>query len=267
MSTAANVKSESGSHWYYPDSRPCYELPKADGKGMKVPTLADARKLNLLPGVSNILKLLHKEALVVWRIENAILAIVTTPRLKGEKDDEFIKRVLSTERVQDQESNIAKDRGTAIHDGLDLLIKGHKPTEDILPWIKPACDAIRAYGNVVVTEHSIVGDSYGGRIDLVQRAPDCFWIWDWKSTKKLPKEAYNEAKLQCGAYAQAWEQHIIKTTGKAPKIRTGNVYISTVEQGKFVICEHEDWKPVYIEGFAPLVRHWCWTQQFWPNGN
>jgi len=258
MSTVANVKSAEGSHYYYPDGKPCYELPKADGKGMKVPTLADARKLNLLPGVSNILKLLHKEALVVWRIENAILAIVTTPRLKGEKDDEFIKRVLSTERVQDQESNIAKDRGTAIHDGLDLLIKGHKPTEDILPWIKPACDAIRAYGNVVVTEYSVAGNGYGGRIDLVLRGTDCYWVWDWKTTKKLPKESYDHAKLQLAAYAK-----IIQDKYKKP-VRVGNVYISTVNPGEFVISKDHDWQSDFKDGFEPLLKVWQHLNKYFP---
>lgn len=282
MSTVANVKKTEGSHWYYSDGRPCYELPKADGKGMKNPTLADARKLNLLPGVSTILRVLHKEALIQWMIEQAVLAILTTPRIEivvpsvdGDKrrletDDEFTKRVLSSERVQDQESQIARDRGTEIHDGLDKLIKGEKVEDDILPWIKPACDAIRAYGNVIVTEHSICGSGYGGRMDLVQQAPACHWIWDWKSAKKLPDPkkggAWSEHRLQLSAYAKAWEQHIINSTRKsAPTIKTGNVYISTTEKGKFVICEHESWEATYTDGFAPLVRHWQWSNQYFPN--
>jgi len=273
MATVANIKNSEGSHYYYPDGTLCYSLPKKDGSGMKVPTLADARKLNLLPGVSTILRVLHKEALVQWLVEQACLAILTSPRLPGEKDDDFTKRILSTERVQDQESQIARDRGTEIHDGLDLLAKGQPAPEAILPWIKPAFEAVLKYGEVVSTEISIAGDGYGGRIDLIQKAPECLWVWDWKSTKKLPDPnkggAWRDHLLQTSAYARAVEKKIIAKETRCPKIRTGNVYISTVEPGAFVICEHDDtpesnWGKTYLEGFEPLVRHWCWSNSFWP---
>lgn len=273
MSTVANVKNEEGSHWYYQDGKPCYELPKKDGKGMKVPTLADARKLNLLPGVSTILRVLHKEALVQWLVEQACLAILTSPRLPGEKDDDFTKRILSTERVQDQESQIARDRGTEIHDGLDLLAKGQPAPEAIMPWIKPAYDAISKYGDVVSTELSIAGDGYGGRVDLIQKSPETIWIWDWKSTKKLPDPkkggAWKEHLIQTGAYAKAIEKKLSKSTAAIPKIRTGNVYISTINQGEFVVCEHEDspesnWAKTFEEGFKPLVSYWQWANSYYP---
>lgn len=273
MSTAANVRSEESAHWYEITGAPVYELPKRDGSGMKTPTLADARKLNLLPGVSTILKVLHKEALVVWRIEQACLALLTTPRLQDEGDDAFTKRVLSTERVQDQESQIARDRGTEIHDGLDLLAKGQPAPEAILPWIKPAFEAVSKYGEVVSTELSIAGDGYGGRVDLIQKSQETIWIWDWKSTKKLPDPnkggAWRDHLLQTSAYARAVENKIISKETKCPKIRTGNVYISTIEQGKFVICEHEDtpesnWGKTYTEGFSPLVKYWQFANSYYP---
>ncbi len=269
MITAANVRSEESAHYYYGDGRPCYELPKRDGSGMKTPTLADARKLNLLPSATTVLKVLAKEALVVWRIEQSCLALLTTPRLPGEADDAFTKRVLSTERVQDQESQIARDKGSEIHEGLELLAKGQPAPEEILPWIKPAFEAVSKYGEVVSTELSIAGDGYGGRIDLIQQAPECLWIWDWKSTKKLPeKGAYLEARLQLSAYAKAVESKMLKA-GHAANIRTGNVYISTVEEGKFVIFEHDDtpesnWRKTYTEGFSPLVKYWQFANSYYP---
>jgi hypothetical protein len=278
MATAANVRSEEGSHWYHSDGKPCYELPKADGKGMKSPTLADARKLNLVPGVSSILKVLHKEALVVWRIEQAILAVFTTPRndiidtstgaaLRVETDDEFIHRVLSTERVQDQESQIARDRGTQMHDGLEMLSKNQPVAPDLLPWIQPAFDAVMAYGSPIATELHCIGRGYGGRIDLLQKGQDCLWIWDWKTTKKLPdpkKGAYLEHRLQASAYAMATEWDFFKKNYQKVMIKTGNVYISTVDQGQFVICEHPEWKDTFMRGFEPLVTFWQFSNGFIP---
>lgn len=265
MSTVANVKSEEGAHFYFLDGSPCYEVQKKDG-GMRPATLADARKLNLLPGVSSILKVLHKEALVVWRIEQFCLALLTTPRFPGEGDDAFTKRVLSTERVQDQESQIARDRGSEMHDGLEMLCKNQPVSPDLLPWIQPAFAAVMKYGSPIATESHCVGRGYGGRIDLIQKAPDCLWIWDWKTTKRLPeKGAYPEHRLQCSGYAMAHEEFCVRKFSQSATIKTGNVYISTVEQGKFIICEHEDWRDTFNRGFAPLVAFWQWQTGYIPN--
>ena len=48
------VKPESASHWYDLDGQPCHEVPRAKGDGMRPTTLADARKLHLLPSVTNV---------------------------------------------------------------------------------------------------------------------------------------------------------------------------------------------------------------------
>jgi hypothetical protein len=278
MSTVANVKNKIDSHWYYSDGRPCYEVPKADGKSMRKATLADARKLNLLPGVSTILKVLHKEALVAWRIEQAVLAILTTPRIgvagadgkpRKETDDEFTKRVLSTDRVQDEESQKARDRGTEIHDAIEEMINGKPASPAIIPWIEPAVKAVTGCGEAIATESNVVGRGYGGRVDLIQAAKDGFiTVWDYKTTKKLPDPerggAWSEHKLQLSAYAKAIEDKYFKTQGIMRPIKCVNLYISTVDQGKFAICEHDDWKGTFDNGFMPLVAHWNWSTGYSP---
>lgn len=265
MTTAANVKKSDGSHWYYTDGRPCYELPKKDGSGMKVPTLADARKLNLLPGVTTILKILHKEALVSWMIEQAVLAVITTPRIPGEADDAFIHRVLNTERVQDEESQKARDRGTEIHAAMESLFLGQSIAGDIAPWIEPAAKAIMDGGKTEGVETIMVGEGYAGKVDLIQDLGDRWCIWDFKSAKKLPdpkKGAWSEHRLQLSAYARAWH---IRQKAAGKKIVTANAYISTVEPGKFVICNHgEEWPVTFHHGFEPLVKHWQWATDYHP---
>jgi len=268
MTTAANVKKSEGSHWYYTDGKPCYELPKADGSGMKVPTLADARKLNLLPGVSTILKILHKQALLEWLIEQSVLAVLTTPRLPQEPDDAFAKRVLSTERVQDQESQKARDRGVEIHDGMEQLVSGKPVDPDLAPWVMPAFEKLKSYGPFLQAEVNVVGRGYGGRTDLVQQGQDCIWVWDYKSAKKLPDPkkggAWSEHRLQLAAYAKAIQAAFWKRNESEPVIKTANLYISTVEPGRFVICEHDEWMQTFDQGFSPLVVHWQWATQYFP---
>ena len=81
---------------------------------MRKTTLADARKLGLVPSVTTILKVLAAPALESWKIEQACLALLTSPRQADERDDAFVKRILQTDRVQDQEAAAAAERGTEI---------------------------------------------------------------------------------------------------------------------------------------------------------
>lgn len=269
MTTVANIKSSQDAHWYTQNGEPCHQMPKKSEPGaFRATTLADARKLQLLPSVTTILKVLHKEALVAWRIEQAVLAVVTAPRLQGEPDDQFIERVLKTEKQQDQERDIARDIGTRIHDALECYFTGQPVDPEMRPWIEPAANSIRQYGTLAATERVLVGEGYAGRTDLIMQAEngEDWWLWDYKTTKKLPDPtkggAWQEHQLQAAAYARAWLRTL--NSPESVVVRTGNVYISSVDQGKFVICEHDDWHPTFNDGFAPLVRHWQWSTGYTP---
>jgi len=259
MTTAAKPRSSEASHYYYPSGQPCYEVPYADPrKGMRPTSLADARKLGLLPSVTTILRVLDKPALTAWLIEQACLAVLTSPRNPNEELDAFVERILHTERVQDQEVTIARDRGTEIHAAMEAAWANLPYDPELLPWIQSAHNAIAAYGKTVAVEKIVVGLGYAGRVDLIQEGNE-LWIWDYKSTSKLPtRGAWPEHALQAAGYAAA-----LGNIGDK-RIRTGNVYISTVEQGKFVVCEHGDWTETYEEGFKPLVQVWQHLNHYKP---
>lgn len=249
---AARTTGQDGAHWYSKGAQAVYEVPYADPrKGMRPTTLTDAKKMGLLPSVTTILKALHKQALVDWLIEQACLAVLTTPRNEGEDIDAFVHRVLHVEKVQNQESDIAKDKGTAIHAALEVACAGGEVDNEVWPWASGAYVEIMKRGRTVRTESIVVGEGYAGKVDLIQES-DEIWVWDWKTTKKLPaKGAWTEHVLQAAAYAAA----LARNTGDK-RIRTGNVYISTVDQGQFAVCEHADWQDTYENGFKPLVRVW-----------
>lgn len=261
MNTAATVKGSDGSHWYHQSGEPCYEIAKKDGSGMRPTTLADARKLNLVPSFTTVNKIRFRAELEEWIRAQYCLAVLTTPKLDNENLDAFVYRVLHTEKVQDQESKAAMERGTELHDGAEKLCLGQEVLPETSAWIKPAVDAVRTYGKVVAVETCLAADGYGGRVDLVLESDDCFWIFDWKTTRKLPsKGAWSDHVLQGSAYAHLWER-----VANYKPIRTGNCYISTIDQGAFVIFEHDpDWGLAYENGFAPLLRHWCWANKYWP---
>lgn len=269
--TAARPTPRTDSHWYFTDGKPCYEIEKKDGSGMRNTTLADARKLNLLPSVTTILKILHKEGLVNWMIEQAALAVLTAPRKEGEGLDAFVLRVLHTEEQQHGERDIARDRGIAIHDAIEALMRGEQANDEILPWVKPAFDALIAYGKPVATERILVGNGFAGKTDLVMDSTDHWRLWDFKGTGRLPdpaRGAWPEHRLQLAAYARAYQQ-LLDTGGPEAgadrPIVVGNVYISTAKQGEFVIIEHEDWEVTFDLGFAPLIQHWQWANNYFPS--
>src|SRR5512143_519731 len=170
--TAARTFSTEGAHYYYPDGQPCYEVPYIDPrKGMRPTTLADARKLGLLPSPTTILRVLYKPALVDWLIEQACLAVLTTPKPESEELDAFVQRVLHVEKVQDQESQIAKDRGTEMHSWLEFMFTNQVLGPiliDLVPWITPAYQEIAKRGKTLETETVVVGQGYAGKVDLIQ---------------------------------------------------------------------------------------------------
>lgn len=260
MTTVARIHSSKDASWYTTKGEPLYEILKADGKGMRAPTLADAKKRgDLVPRVSTILRQLAKPELQDWLIEQAVLAVMTSKQNPGEELDAFIHRILQVERVQDQESATARDRGTDIHAALEAMMsgRGDETPVELLPWIEPAAKAVSACGEYVTSEKILVGNGYAGRADLIQHAPDAWIITDYKTTRKLPeKKAYVEAQLQLAAYAKAWPVE--------GAIRVQNVYISTIEPGKFVIHETQNWQRHFDRGFQPLLTLWQHLNDYAP---
>lgn len=256
------MKIEPLSHWYDPRTgEPKHFVEKKDGSGLRPTTLRDAKAHGWYPSVTTILKVLHKEALVHWLIRQAVLTVMTAPRLTEESVDAFVDRVLSKERQQDEEAKKARDRGTDIHEALERQLSGQECDAEIFPWIAPCLAEIQKRGTVLEIEKILVGNGYAGKTDLIQQGGECVWILDYKSTTKLPEKAsWLEHRLQLAAYAHAYytSQNNLSANG----IRTANVYISTVECGEFIIHENPVWLGDYMRGFLPLVKYWQWANNY-----
>jgi len=253
--TIANVKQSEASHWYYPDSRPCYEVPYADpSKGMRPTTLRDAKKLGLLPSVTTCLRVLDKPALNSWKIEMAVLAVLTTPKLADEPLDAFIKRVLSVDKEQDAEAAKARELGTQIHDALELALGNWPYEESFAPYVLPVLDALKPMGKVLATEKIMVGEGYAGRIDAILDGNE-ITVVDFKTTKTLPKESWWEHQLQTAAYCAA-----LGNTGNK-RIKSCNIYIDTINAGKIFVSVQEDWGKAF-EAFDHVLSYWKITNNF-----
>lgn len=259
MSTVVNARRSSSEHWYHIDGTPCYELKKKSGPGMKRPTLADARDLNLLPGVTTLLKVLHKPALQDWLIAQAVKAVMDTPRLPEETTDAFVERVLVKERVQDKDAAGAADLGTQVHDAIEMAIQGEQYPSELAPYVAPVLEHLRGMGKVVWSEKILTGSGYAGRADAFLDNGNTLTLPDFKTSRSIPKKgSWMEHRIQTAFYAAALgnvaDRHIV----------TGNIYISTTEPGKTAVFLQEDWIKTYEEACKPLLALWQFLNDYKP---
>jgi len=82
---------KESTHWYDKEGKPAYTVIGANGK-KRATNLRDARKLNLVPSVTTVMNVAAKPALENWKINQALMAALTLPRLKDESLDKFMAR-------------------------------------------------------------------------------------------------------------------------------------------------------------------------------
>lgn len=264
MTTNARVHTEESSHWYTPDGRPFFEIAKKDGSGMRAPTIADARKLGLLPSVTSILKVIDKPNLNEWKTEQAVLAVLTTPRKKGEELGDFVHRVFHVEHIQDEEARRAREVGVQIHDALEAAASGREWDKSLQAFVNPVMDWINATGKVVWTEKVLVSRDYAGRGDMLlsNETMGMNLLTDFKTCSKLPeRDSYVEHRLQTSAYTAALAKE--GNTGDL-RYNTCNVYISTKKPGDIAVFTQDNWAETFTEGFLPLLWYWQWLNHYTP---
>ncbi len=165
-------------HWYSRAGEPAYTVPSAKGLP-RATTLADARKLGLVPSVTTVLSVLAKPALETWKVRQGILAALTLPRRPGESEAEFLARV---EDDSKQQAINAAEEGNLIHDAIECSFKGQPYNVRFLPHVEAAHAALREeFPGVTdwVAEASFAHDTgYGGKVDL--HSPSTGIVVDWK---------------------------------------------------------------------------------------
>lgn len=222
--------------------------------------VTDARKLGLLPSVTSITKILEKPALLRWKMEQTVLATLTTPRLLCEQDDAFVERVLNVEKQHEAEAESARNLGTDIHCAIQGMLAAQPVPEELRVYVDAAASELTKLGlmpiaaSAMETEVVAVGDGYAGKIDLRVRR-DHLWIIDYKTCKTIPKNSYPENRLQLSAYAAA------SSNGRPELVRSANIYVSTTEPGKATTLIYENISKSY-DAFKNLLSVWKWLNRF-----
>jgi len=258
------VTPDQAAHWYTRDGLPLYTVAKKDGTPRNT-TLADARKLNLVPSVTGIIGVIAKPALDAWKQEQAILSALTLPRLDGESDDDFARRV-----VRDSKEQIGKaaDKGTEVHAFCEAWIIAANEEErgnTIMPvGMETVCQKWTEWArwgldlsDCTVEEAFASTLGYGGRCDLsgkdVAGNPI---IVDWKTQfVKTGKEPnfYETWDLQLSAYAAAVNRGA----------RRYSVVISTNPENPIVSVK--EWKDDSFSAFLSALEIWKYLNSFDPS--
>lgn len=255
--------TEQSAHWYDRAGNPVYELPKKDGKGMKTPTLADARKLGLVPGITGVCKIVAKPGLERWKQEQLLLSALTTPRQEGESDKDFVRRIMDEAQKPSEE---AADLGTEIHKGLeDYLRSGtYSVSHNAIEYFRPVVEKIER-GDLVLpgaSEGAMLEVSrshplgFGGKADYVMppgpKWDDCVIDFKTQATKEGKDVAvYEDWAMQLAALAEMWG------------VRNGfNIVISTTEPGRVEVVDQTEKMDSALQAFLNALDLWEWVKGF-----
>jgi len=254
------VTVESSGHWYDAEGRSAHVIIGKNGKERNT-TVADARKMGLLPSVTSVQGILHKEQLVSWRIEQAIMSALTLPREEGEDLGEYAKRVVKDSKEQTTKAAL---HGTAMHVELENILLGRPVSRDetLAPYIKTFSEW--AEKNVEKTywcEKGLVGAGYAGRCDAyvkLRGVGDA--IIDLKNRKVNPKydPFYDTDCSQLWAYRNASEN---------PKCACVSVVLASNDATK-LMTKVWDEDELYQAGiaFCAMQKVWAWVKGYTPPG-
>ncbi|MBK1884664.1 hypothetical protein JIN85_19795 [Luteolibacter pohnpeiensis] len=258
-------RRERDAHWYHKNGDPCHTvIAKTTGLPRQT-NLTDARKLGLIPSVTNILSMKSKPALDVWKLDKSILAALNLEKKPGESHENFLSRIAEESEA---ETKKAAAWGTAIHEQIEQYCTqgAFLGTGEILDYV--ACFDTWYRANVVEVisaEQSVVGSlGYAGRLDLhamiqyngeTRRA-----IIDAKSQKlkgKADGNFYKEWSMQLAAYADCTREEgeplPLLVSLLIPSDNPGPIQMKVWDNGLDA-----------LDAFHACFRLWCFEKGYRP---
>jgi hypothetical protein len=244
--------AESG-HWYDRNGNPAYTVIGANKKERPT-TLRDARKLDLVPSVTTVMKVAAAPGLERWKQEQVLLAALTLPRAEGESESDWINRIMEDSK---ETGRNAADLGTQIHASIQQYLEGNEYNPDHQKHISGFKVCMREHFGEQqwICEKSfghILG--YGGKVDLHARSElsdGVGIVVDIKTKDFGPDDkvsGFDEHGMQLAAYRAG--------LGMA-KARCANIFVSRSNPG---LCHIIEWTQEDLEKywamFTRLLSFW-----------
>lgn len=193
MSDFTIKKASEGGHWYTSTGLQVQSVQGSKGTQIK-PDIRHARKLDLAPGVTTIIKAADRPSLTVYRERQVLLASLTLTRQPAETDEEWIDRIMADSR---EHAINAAERGSDLHGQVERELTDPDSTN---PWVLAVAAQLETIApgcrNWWRSEKPCVGDiGFATKSDLSLDHPGKQWVVDIKSKDG----ALDELKL--------WDEH------------------------------------------------------------
>ena len=266
MAVLAKERSSS-SHWYTLAGEPAHKQPKAKGGGLRPTTLADARRMNLIPSGTTITSIMAKPSLERWKLTQVGLTAYESKPGGDESAEYYAKRIVSQSMESTDE---AANFGTEVHDAIEKWFTSkEQPPEELETYVRPVISWFAEKGlKFVEAERRVVNlkEGYAGMTDLVARGKNGqAAIIDWKTRKTWPGKKvkpYDWQPEQIAAYAAAYWGEAAVEEGI---VYGANVYISSTEPGRLEVSSYtpEQIRASY-EVFRTVCALWRWMKKYDP---
>lgn len=251
--------SESG-HWYDINGNCVLEVERAKpGTGYIKTRLNHARKLDLAPGVTTIIKQAHAEQLVNWRIGQAVLAAKTLDQQEGEDDRTYLQRVHDDANTHARE---AARIGTEVHGAIESHYRGQAYPEQYNAHVAAVDELLRNYCGDDADwqpEAGVVSPlGYGTKADCVSVRNG--WLVDFKGCDGT--QAQLDAK-------RTFESHHMQLAATRDcidaELRCAIVWVSRDHPGAAAFCEVDDDVLIQnLEMFRHLLGYWQAKNNHYP---
>lgn len=210
---------------------PTYSVSDTNGDHKYFITTSMGERIGPLRGVTSIVGILDKPALINWAARMAAdyfkaeLLRIGKAALNVDALEDIAKEAYSAHR---RKATAAKDLGTACHDLFEAILKNEEPRDMPDELIEPARDFKRwrlsTDIEIVATELPVASRNYryAGRIDAVGYSArrGGFGLVDYKTSSGFYG---NEFAYQCSGYCMALQEQYGIPVGWAEIIRFGKV--------------------------------------------
>jgi hypothetical protein len=240
------------AHYYDKQGNPCYTIKRTDGKGERPTTIRDARKLGLVIGTTDIIKVASKPGLDRWKLDKILEAIIEGKSHKHFPSVEQWKGYIK--ELAEEEANKASDRGNELHNKMEeALLAGYLLEEDedyhILQGALAKMEQVLPIFEAVPERSFACEYGYGGKIDLSHK--DFIVDFKTKGKDKVSKDdIWFDYCLQLAAYREGLGQEY-------KNAKCYNLIISTTNPGEVYLHE---WSEEELERgkkmFFSLLEYW-----------